>query len=143
MNKIVVDNLDYSRFFLLNIFYYAIILFMGKVKLMKNRGYTIPEIIVVAAVLGLFSIITISKVSYAFVDTNEISETTKEMILEKSATAYGTKNLETIKNEKSVYISASDLVEAGFLADDEDYKNVKIKVKYKEDTDSISVEIIK
>lgn len=110
---------------------------------MENRGYTIPELIVVAVVLGLFSIITINKVSYAFVDTNEVSENTEEMILVKSATTYGNKNKETIKNEKSVYISASDLVEAGYLADDEDYKNVKVKIDYKEDTDSISVEVIK
>ena len=110
---------------------------------MKNEGYTIPELIVVAVVVGLFSIVTISKASYAFVDTDKLSQETQEMILEKSATTYGNKNLETVKNEKSLYISAGDLVEAGYLADDEDYKNVKIKISYKEDTDSVSVEIIK
>lgn len=110
---------------------------------MQNRGYTIPELIVVAVVLGLFSIVTINKASYAFVDTNEVSETTEEMILIKSATAYGNSIKETLKSEKTKYISASDLVTAGYLVDDEEYKNVKVKLDYKEDTDSVSVEIIK
>lgn len=110
---------------------------------MQNRGYTIPELIVVAVVLGLFSIITINKASYAFVDTNEISETTEEMVLVKSASAYGNSIKETLKQDKTIYISASDLVSAGYLVDDEEYKNMKIKIEYKEDTENISVEIIK
>ena len=110
---------------------------------MQDRGYTIPELIVVAVVLGVFSIIMINKASYAFVDPNEISEQTEEMILIKSATAYGSSIKETLKNEKTKYILASDLVEAGFLIDDEEYKNVKIKLDYTEENDNISVKVIK
>lgn len=110
---------------------------------MQNRGYTIPELIIVAVVLGLFSIITINKASYAFVDTNEVSEKTEEMILLKSATAYGNSIKETLKEEKTKYLSTNELVTAGYLVDDDEYKNVKIKINYEEDTDSISVEVIK
>lgn len=109
----------------------------------ENRGYTIPELIIVAVVLGLFSVITINKASYAFEDTNEVSEQTVEMILVKSATAYGESIKETLETEKTKYISASDLVSAGYLIDDEEYKGIKIKIDYEEETEKISVEVIR
>lgn len=110
---------------------------------MQNRGYTIPELIVVAVVLGLFSIVTINKVSYAFVDPDEISKSTEEMVLIKSASAYGNSIKNTLKQNKTISISAGDLVNAGYLVDDDEYKNVKIKIEYEEVTDSVSVNIIK
>lgn len=110
---------------------------------MQNKGYTVPELIVVAVVLGLFSIITINKASYAFEDTKEVNSQAEEMILVKSATAYGNSIKDSLKEEKTKYISASDLVAAEYLMDDENYKGIKIKIDYQEDTDSISVEIIK
>lgn len=109
----------------------------------SNKGYTIPELVVVAAFLGIVSIFMISKASYAFVDEESIGKETYEMILNKSASTYGNHIKETLRQEKSKYITASDLVEAGFLADDEEYKNIKIKLEYKEETDTISVDFIK
>ena len=108
-----------------------------------SRGYTIPEFIIVAIVLGLFSIVTINKASYAFEDGSSASEKVVEMILVKSATAYGESIKETLKEEKTKYVSSSDLVSTGYLVDDEEYKGLKIKIEYKEETDSVSVEIIK
>jgi prepilin-type N-terminal cleavage/methylation domain-containing protein len=110
---------------------------------MQNRGYTIPELIVVAVVLGLFSIVAINKASYAFVDTNTISEETENLILIKSGTAYASSIKETLKEENTKYVSTEELVEAGYLSDNDNYKNIKIKIDYIEETDSFSVEVIR
>lgn len=116
---------------------------MDRVKLMKNKGYTIPELIVVLVVVGVFSIIAINKASYAFVDTNEVSEQTEEKILVKSSISYGNSIKDTLKVEREKFISASDLVDAGYLMDDDHYKTFKIKLIYQEETDTVSVEVIK
>ncbi len=107
-----------------------------------EKGYTIPELIIVAVVLGVFSIVTINKASYAFEDTNAVNEKTEALILEKSANMYGNKIKEDLKSEKTKFILASDLIEAGYLVEDDSYKNVKIKLTYNEENDSISAEIM-
>ena len=109
----------------------------------NNKGYTIPELVVVAIIVGIFSIITINKVSYAFEDTNEVSEKTEEMVVKKSATVYAESIKNELKEESTKYILATDLIESGFLADDDLYKRIKIKLDYVEETDSVSVEILK
>lgn len=110
---------------------------------MQEKGYTIPELIVVAVIIGVFAIITINKASYAFEDTGAISEQTEELILIKSSSLYGESIKESLKVEKTKYILASDLIELGYLVIDDAYKNVKIKLEYKEETDNIIVEIMK
>lgn len=109
----------------------------------KNQGYTIPEIIVVAALLGALAIFTINKTSYAFEDTTKFSEKTNDLILTKSASVYGENNKDAIKQEKTKYVLGSELIEAGYLAEDEELKNAKIKLEYNETTDAIEIEVIK
>ena len=110
---------------------------------MKNEGYTIPELIIVIILIGVFSIVAINKASYAFVDTNTINSETEEMILIKSATTYGKSIIDKLKNEDQ-YITGKDLTEADYLVDDENvYTNTKIKLSYNAETDSVSVEILK
>lgn len=110
---------------------------------MQNRGYTIPELVIVILVVGVFSIISINKASYAFVDTDVINEETKEMILIKTSTAYANSILETLKTD-DIYITGKDLVEAKYLVDDEHiFMNVKLKLSYNETTNSPKVEILK
>ncbi len=111
---------------------------------MKNKeGYTIPELIVVAVLLGIFSIVTINKVSYAFLDTKEMNEKSEEMVISKSASIYGNDHKNDLKEEKTKYVLGKDLIEAGYLADIEDYKNIRVKLEYVEATDSVSAEIMK
>lgn len=108
---------------------------------MKN-GYTIPELIVVTLVLGVISIFAINKVSYAFV-TDDIGSETTRLILEKSATAYANSIKEDLKSEKFKHISSNEIINAGFLIDDENtFKNYTIELQYNEKTDSVSVEVI-
>jgi prepilin-type N-terminal cleavage/methylation domain-containing protein len=110
---------------------------------MENKGYTIPELIVVAVVVGIFSIVAINKASYAFVDTNEITEETEDLIIIKSAISYANNVKDTLVSEKTLYISTNDLIDGGYLIDDVDYQNINIKIEYKEATDSISAEVLR
>lgn len=110
---------------------------------MQNKGYTIPELIVVVLIVGIFSIVAINKVSYAFVDNDEITEATEEMILIKTSTTYANNIIDTLKTD-DIYITGKDLVEAEYLVDDEHiYTNVKLKLSYNAETDSPKVEILK
>ncbi len=110
---------------------------------MNSKGYTIPELLVVIVVVGIMSFFLINKASYAYENPEDVSEKTEELILTKSATIYSEKNKDMIKNEKTKYISANDLEEAGYLVDANEYKNIKIKLDYVEETDQIEVSIIK
>lgn len=110
---------------------------------MQNKGYTIPELVIVIIVVGIFSLIAINKASYAFVDNDAVSEETEEMILVKTATSYASSILETLKND-DIYVTGKDLVEAGYLVDDENtLANVKLKLSYNAETGSVKVEILK
>ncbi len=110
---------------------------------MQNKGYTIPELVIVIIVVGIFSLIAINKASYAFVDNDVVSEETEEMILVKTATSYASSIIETLKND-DIYVTGKDLVEAGYLVDDENtLANVKLKLSYNAETGSVKVEILK
>lgn len=110
---------------------------------MQNRGYTIPELVVVIIVVGIFSVLAINKASYAFVDNDIISEETEEMILIKTSTSYANSIIETLKMD-DIYITGKDLVEANFLIDDDHvFSNVKLKLSYNKETNAPNVEILK
>ena len=65
------------------------------------------------------------------------------MILVKTATSYASSILETLKND-DIYVTGKDLVEAGYLVDDENtLANVKLKLSYNAETGSVKVEILK
>ena len=109
---------------------------------MQNRGYTIPELIIVIVVIGIFSFLLINKTSYAFASTDEVAKETEKMILIKTSTAYGNSILEQVKEEEQ-YITGKDLVDAGFLVDEDNkYSNIKLKISYNEATNSVNVEIL-
>lgn len=110
---------------------------------MQNKGYTIPELIIVIVVVGIFSLIAINKASYAFVDNDAINEETEEMILIKTSTAYANSILETLKTD-DIYVTGQDIVDAGYLVDD-DHKlsNIKLKLSYNAEANQVKVEILK
>lgn len=109
---------------------------------MQNRGYTIPELIIVIVIVGIFSMVLISKTSYAFTDTDEVAKDTERLILIKSATDYGNSILETVK-EKDQYITGKDLMEAEYLIDENNrYQDIKLKLSYDVGSNSTKVEIL-
>ena len=109
---------------------------------MQNKGYTIPELIIMIIVIGVFAFVLINKASAAFVDNDTVVEDTERMILIKSSKNYANSIIDTLKEEDK-YITGQDLIDAEYLIDEEDiYKNMKIKLSYDENTDSAKVEIL-
>ena len=84
---------------------------------MKKNGYTITELLVVFAVLGIIVIATLVTTSYAFKDNSEDYYETKINGIEKIAVIYG-ENSETLKNDKNLVITINDLIREGYLHPD-------------------------
>lgn len=110
---------------------------------MKNKGYTIPELITVIAVLGIVTIITLIKTSYAFSDNGEDRTLINNYhLIEKQAIIYAENNKDRFNEKGELYILAKDLVEAkllpvdkdnNILSSEKDLSNVKIKITLKDD----------
>lgn len=110
---------------------------------MKNKGYTIPELLVVIAVLGIVSMIAIIKTSYAF--SNDLATEVQNdnyYLIEKQAEFYGELNKDKFNENNEIFILAQDLVDANLLPVDEnnhilsserDLSKVKIKLTLKDD----------
>lgn len=118
---------------------------------MKNTGYTVPELLVVIAVLGIISFIIIIKTSYAFSNDGESAVLESNYyLIEKQAEVYGENNKDKFNEDNELYILAQDLVEAGLLPIDEnnsilsserDLSNIKIKIVLKDS--KVTAEVIK
>ena len=84
---------------------------------MKKNGYTITELLIVFAVLGIIVIATLAATSYAFKDNSEDLYKTKIHGIERVAVIYG-KNSETLKTEKNLVITVNDLVRENYIHPD-------------------------
>lgn len=108
-----------------------------------KSGYTVPELLILIIVIGFFAVLAINKASYAFVDENRIGKETTNLILVKTASLYGESIKETVKEKKSIFISSNDVIEAGFLVDNDNiYKNYTIKLTYDAESDKINAEVV-
>lgn len=120
---------------------------------MKKNGYTLPEMLAVIVVLGVFTIITLSTTSYAYKDNSEDLYSQKESLIIHQALLYAEDSKE-LKSEGNLVITVKDLVDNGYYVADDDEGNVtdprnsknnlnglKIKLSY-EDEDNISAKII-
>lgn len=117
---------------------------------MNRKGYTIPELIVVISVLGIISLITLIKTSYAFSDTVTKHDENNYYLIEKQAEVYGTMNKDIFKDKNEIIILGKDLADAkllpvdedgSILSSDKDLSKVKIKLTLK--GDNITAKIIK
>lgn len=114
---------------------------------MKNqRGYTVVELIVVIAVVGIFSFAAINKASYAFSDNTEATkelEKQKALMVENAAVIYGEEKKEELFSDTStIYIRVKDLKEQGYLFTSDEIINddQKIKLELKEDKVKVYLE---
>lgn len=84
---------------------------------MNNRnGYTILEMVILSLIIGVFAIVSINKVSYAFDNEQELTvEENAYKIIEKQAKLYGENNLNIFAENKEYYMDVNDLVEAKYL----------------------------
>jgi len=112
---------------------------------MNNKGYAMKEIIILSAILAVVFAFGIAKVSYAYQDAadEEHKNDLKNNSLRIAAEEYAKRNTEKFASEET-FIYGSDLIEAGFLMDieDFDYKNQKIKVTWDKEKDTYKAEVI-
>ena len=116
---------------------------------MKKNGYTIGELLVLMAIVGIATIIFLTKTSYAFKDNSEEYYENMLSLALKDAKDYGATS-ETLKNEGVEYITIGELVQKGYILIDkngsvEDPRNkektlddVTIKLKLNENQDIIA-----
>lgn len=93
----------------------------------NNKGYTVIELIVVIAVVGVFAFVAINKASYAFSDNVEAEKALYEQkvgMIETAAEKYAEDNKELFKESKITYIRVADLVDAKYLLSQENSESV-------------------
>ncbi|MBE6161450.1 MAG: hypothetical protein E7158_04445 [Firmicutes bacterium] len=112
-------------------------------KLDKN-GYTLIELIILLAAVSVIALVFIVKTSFAFKEIDNSDEIAKqEKILIKNASlAYSNKIKDKLKDEKVVYVTGDELIESGFLTQDDAYKTLKVKLSYNEEKDKVNYEVV-
>ena len=113
----------------------------------KNSGYAIKEFIILAAILAIAFTVAISKFSFAYQnisDENKIEEEENSTI-KIAAQAYVKTHEKEMKKDAENYIFGKDLIENGFLisTEENDYKDIKIKITYQIDQKKYLIDIIK
>ncbi len=121
---------------------------------MNKLGYSKIEILVVIVLLGIVAFITINKTSYAFeVDEGKAVEEVKYLI-EIQAEDYALANTSLFEETNTTYISVDDLIEAGYLAGNEEglltdptdtSKNLndkKVKLEYNADKNNVTATVV-
>lgn len=111
---------------------------------MNKKGYTLKELIIVLSIVTLVAIVSIVKISFAFseIDNTESIKNEEKVNIKKAAAIYAKEIEDDLKEEKEMYVSGTELIDKGILADVPEYKSLKIKLVYNEDTDKIKTEIM-
>lgn len=119
---------------------------------MKNKnGYTVIELTVLLFVIGLVTLIVLTKTSYAFKDSNDEVRYVQSKLIIEQAKKYGESIKSELKDETTKTILIQTLIDQNLLLTNEDGKIVsaeddskylngdKIELKYNAKTDSITV----
>lgn len=111
---------------------------------MNKKGYTLPELLVVLGIVGVIFLVFVTKTSHALEEIDNTSDIAmmEENVVKNAALKYAESIKESFKEEKTKYFSAQEIMDAGYLINDEAYKSEKIKITYDETTDSFTLEII-
>lgn len=111
---------------------------------MNRKGYTIPDIIIVAVLVGLVTLFVFGRASYAFSDISEIEENAAETLVVKGATEYGKSIIDTLKKEGNITLSGNDLKQVGYLIDDDNkMSSIKVEVTYNTEKGTVEAKIVK
>ncbi|MBQ6687536.1 MAG: prepilin-type N-terminal cleavage/methylation domain-containing protein [Bacilli bacterium] len=94
----------------------------------NNKGYTVVELIIVIAVVGIFAFVAINKASYAFSEdiiANEHLVEQKIKLIENQAIKYAEENSEIFGDSDTAYIRVMDLIDANYILDSDFFENNK------------------
>ncbi len=90
---------------------------------MKKNGYTTKELIIVIAVLGIFTLAVLGTTSYAYKDESGSYYEQTVNLIEKQAALFG-KTSKSLKDEGNLVITVDDLVKSGYYVADDSEGNV-------------------
>ncbi len=110
---------------------------------MKKNGYTIPELLVIIALLGIVTIFGIMKASYAFSEVNNTEEqkqAVKELV-EHASVSYA-KSKEDWNKDEVVYVFAKEVAQAGFLFEKDEYNSMKVKITFDQEKNTFQAEVV-
>ena len=116
----------------------------------SKNGYTVIELIVLIAVLGIVSLVFLAKTSYVFKDDNS-AKVNDGAVIENQAEKYAESIKEELKEENTKVILVQTLIDNNYLVADENGKYVsredetkylndeKIEINYNVEEDKINV----
>ena len=129
-------------------FFYVI---MYMVVVMNNKGYTGKELLILIAIMGIFTMTIIGATSNAYKDNSSDYYSELEHAIEKQAVLYG-ETLKNLKEEGHLMITLDDMIDAGYFIPDEegnvvDPRNSKhtlnmVKIKLTYENDKVKAEVI-
>ena len=110
---------------------------------MNNKGYTIKELLILLGAVSFVFLVAIIKTSYAFseIDNTKEIEKQEKALIKKASLLYGESIKDRVKDEKVVMVTGDDLMKSHFLAEDDTYKVIKVKLTYDEKNDKIKYEV--
>lgn len=121
---------------------------------MKSNGYTLIELLILMGVVGLLSIVFLTKTSYAFTDNSDEYYNNIISLAIDSAKKYG-ETSKKLQEEKSEIITIGELVEKKYMGANEDGKvvdprnenknlnGIRILLKLNEDNNQITATVEK
>ena len=111
---------------------------------MNNKGYSVPEMLIVIGILAIITIVVLITTSNSFKDNDELLYQEKTNLIIHQSELYA-KSLPTLETEGHLIITVSDIVKNGYYVADDDEGNVidprnnkatlngmKIKLSYNE-----------
>lgn len=111
---------------------------------LNKRGYTLIELIILLASVTVIALVVIVKTSFAFKEIDNSKEIAKQekLLIKNASLAYSNTIIDKIKEEKVVYVTGDELIEGGFLSQDDMYKTLKVKLSYDEAKDKVNYETV-
>jgi len=96
-----------------------------------KKGFTLIELLAVIIILGLIGLIVIPSITKLIRESRENLYTNQVRMIEESARKWGIANTDILSETENNYLSLSDLINAGFIEQDEvkDPRDSKTKMK--------------
>ena len=89
----------------------------------NKKGYTIPEMLIVIGILGIFTLVVLVSTSNAFKDNDQELYTEKTKLIVHQTELYA-KTLSNLEEQGYMIVTLSDVVKAGYYVADDNEGNV-------------------
>ena len=89
----------------------------------NKKGYTIPEMLIVIGILGIFTLVVLVSTSNAFKDNDQELYAEKTKLIVHQTELYA-KTLSNLEEQGYMIVTLSDVIKAGYYVADDDEGNV-------------------